>query len=195
MPRVTTVVKARKDAGKCGRCNQSIKAGETYFWWSVMMGSRGVRKIRCAKCRPRPSDLTSSDKLSRIYAAQESVEDILGGAPDNFITFRDDVVQALNDCAQEIREVGEEYGESYDNMPEGLQQGETGQRCEEMRDNCEQWADALESAAREIESMEDEQPEPDEADKREGETEEEPPEPDYQQIIDAAEGALSEISA
>lgn len=186
MARLTTVTKARKSPGKCGRCGEVIKQGESYYWWSNMVGSRGVKKVRCQKHKPRPSEMCGSDKLSRLMAAREAVEDILGGSPEDFDSFKSDVVQALNDAAQEVRDVGEEYGESFDNMPEGLQQGDTGQRCEEMRDNCEGWADEIESAASEVEGLETPEP-PD--DLPEGEK----PDLDVQEIIDLAETAIDVI--
>ncbi len=187
MARLTSVAKAQKSPGSCGKCSSVILKGEPYYWWSNMVGSRGVRRIRCSKCRPRPSELVGSDKISRIMGAVEQVEDSLGqlvdvisGNPKSFTEFRDDVANALQDASQEIGSVGEEYGESFDNMPEGLQQGETGQRCEEMRDNCSDWACQLEDAANTISDMETPETKPTDI-------------PDVQDIIDAANDALSAV--
>lgn len=150
-----------------------------------MVGSHGVKKVRCSDHRPRPSELCGSDKLSRLMAAGESVEDATMAAPVDFESFKSDIADALRSAASEVEEVGQEYGESFDNLPEGLQQGETGQRCEEMRDNCSDWASQIESAADEVEALE-------EPETKEGE---EPGEVDVQAIIDAAESAISVIEA
>lgn len=178
MARLHTVT-ARKP-NKCGSCGAKIKPGETYFWWANRIGRSSSKKVRCAAHKPKPSEMVSSDKMSRIMAAQESVEAVLYGEQKDFESFQGDVAQALRDAASEIRETGEEYGESFDNMPEGLQQGDTG-----MRDGCEQWADSLESAADEIEGLTAEDTEPQDGEEAEV---------DYQPIIDLAEAALGEIS-
>jgi len=64
MPRVQRV-KARKDYP-----NDGIKKGDTYFKWSIRTGRRGItyRNLK----RPRASQLTGSDKKSRLYSAAEA---------------------------------------------------------------------------------------------------------------------------
>ena len=152
MPKVTHVAKAMKDAGTCCKCRAAIKAGEPYKWFANLIGRTSIKKKFCANCRVRSSDLTTSDKLSRLYAAQESIEDILTG--DDFTALKAVAPDALQCAANEAREVGQEYQESFDNMPDGLQQGDTGQRIEEMANNCESWADELESAINEVDGIE-----------------------------------------
>jgi len=77
MPRVTTVKKSRKSPGKCFRCDKTIPKGAGYRWWKFRFGRK---VIRCLKCPyPRPSELTRSDKLSRIYEASEAIEEIIAG--------------------------------------------------------------------------------------------------------------------
>jgi hypothetical protein len=152
MARVTFVTKARKDQGTCRRngCGKTILTGDSYYWFANLIGRSSQRKNFCAEHRPKPSEMTTSDKLSRLYGAQEELETALSKA-----TTYEDIASALRDAANEAREVGEEYQESLSNMPEGLQQGQTGQDIEEKAQNCESWADELESAADEIESKDD----------------------------------------
>lgn len=137
MARVHTA-KASKDYP-----NHGIKKGQTYFYWQLYRSPKQMSLER-----PRPSQLTGSDKLSRTYAACEQLEDSIASA-DNLETLVDD----LNTCAEEIREVADEYRQSKENMPESLQESEIGQLCEENADNLEGFADELEQAASDIEAL------------------------------------------
>ena len=66
MPRVHHVKRARKAVKSAG-----IKVGDSYYWWKFRYGGKHT-----SKTPPRQSQLTNSDKLSRAYAASESLEDI-----------------------------------------------------------------------------------------------------------------------
>ena len=137
MARVNTA-KAAKDYPQHG-----IKKGDTYYYWQLYKGPKQM-----SLNRPRPSQLTGSDKLSRVYAAVESVEDSLESRD------RDEVVEALNDAADEVREVAEEYGESADNMESAFPNGSpTIEECREKQENLEAFADELEGAASDIENL------------------------------------------
>ena len=151
MPRVTTVKKAQKAQGECGKCNAKIKEGDGYKWWKFRFGGRRVRCLK-SECAPKPSDLTQSEFYGTLYDIQDSVETALdefrnGGEPG-------DLASALNDAAGQLRDLGEECQGKLDNMPEGLQQGDTGQLLENRAQECESKADELESAAGEVESIE-----------------------------------------
>lgn len=131
MPKVNTVDKARKSPGDCGKCGAKIKAGMPYRW---AKGRYGPKKVRCPKCAFRPSDLTGSDKLSRLYSARESVEDVL--VPDFDDT--DAVRDAISSAVDEAREVASEYSDAAENM------SATRDEMEEKSSQCESWADELE---------------------------------------------------
>lgn len=131
MAKVHFVKSARKD-------NPVAKAGESYYWWKPMVGGRGGAK-RYSKEPPRPSQLTQSEFLSAAYAAQESLDE----AKD---------ADAFRAVAEEVRELGDETQGKYDNMPEGLQQGDTGQLLEERASQCNERADQIESAADDLET-------------------------------------------
>jgi hypothetical protein len=64
MPRVHHVKKARKD-------NPVAKVGESYYWWKNFRSPK-----RFSKTFPKRSQLTGSDKLSRLYGAAEDVSEI-----------------------------------------------------------------------------------------------------------------------
>jgi hypothetical protein len=157
MARVTHAAKARKDAGQCSRCRTPIKAGEPYKWFANRIGRSSHRKNFCKNCNPRPSEMTTSDKLSNLYAAQESIEDALQRGEQDFETFRDNVRAALEEAAQTARDTGQEYRDSKDNMPESFQNSSPGEELDEKADQCDAWADELESAAQEVESTEREE--------------------------------------
>jgi len=149
MPRVTSVKKAQKSPGKCGKCGDAIGEGQPYVWWAFRYGGK---RIRCAKpeCAPKGSDLTQSEFYSTLYSIQEDAK-LDGSTVEELEGQRDDVVSQLNDLAEETRG-------KFENMPDGLQQGDTGQLLEER-------ADACESAAQELESVDC-----DEIDREEGES-------------------------
>ena len=62
---------ARKEY-KCGKCSCTINKGDTYLSYSPKYQAK---KIRCKNCYPKPSELTSSEKLSTLYSIQESMDE------------------------------------------------------------------------------------------------------------------------
>jgi len=133
--RVNVIEKCRKSPGKCGKCGKVIEAGHKYRW---AKGRYTMKMVRCdrLRCNFRQSDLTGSDKLSRLYAARESVEDLL----ETDFESPSDIIDALVDAANEARDVGSEYSEASSNLDGKLNWEEL----EEKAQQCEQWADALE---------------------------------------------------
>jgi len=131
MPKVTFVKKARKD-------NPVAKAGESYYWWSFRFGGKHY-----SKTPPRPSQLTQSDKLCRLYSAQENIEDACEQAREDHDL--DALRDAIDTAADEIREVGEEYQESCDNIRDNFEESPTADDCEEKAERCNDIADNLES--------------------------------------------------
>jgi len=155
MPRVNQVKKAQKSPGKCLKCDRQIKKGDPYIFWKFRYGGK---RIRCGQCpRPRQSELTSSDKLSRCYAAGESIGDAIA-------TFRDggdleDLKDVLDGSAGEIREVADEYRDSASNVESGMN-GNRMPICDELEekaDNLESKADEIESASSDLEEFDEEE--------------------------------------
>lgn len=132
--KVSTVQKARKSPGSCGKCKTPIEIGMPYRWWAAF---RGPKQIACMKdtCTPTQADLTGSDKLARLYAAQEAARVEIAEAED-----AEAVTSALETCVEVAREVGDEYREAADAF------GGNGPSAERA-DNVEAWADELENAA------------------------------------------------
>ena len=156
MARVQTVEKSLKSPGACGKCNTIIAKGQPYRWFKFRYGGGGKR-VRCtaAACAPRPSELTGSDKLSRVYAVGESVSDALEAFRESYDL--DDLKSALTDGAEQLREVAGEYRESAENMESGMN-GNRMPMCDEL----EEKADHLEGVADELDSAEANLPERDE---------------------------------
>lgn len=192
MAKLNFVKKAQdsKEPRKCIRCGTKIKPGDSYWWFANRIGRSSIRKNYCAKHRPRPSDMTTSDKLSQLYSAQESVEDEQNnrtdkdGVPISFDDYKSAMADALRSAADQARQVGGEYQESLDNMPEHLQESSG---ISERVEACIDWADALEAAADEVESFEYEAPD----DLEDGE------EPDmeaaYDGVDEIANGVVGEL--
>jgi hypothetical protein len=166
--RVNHVKKARKDQGTCGKCGKAIKAGDAYKW---AKGRFGPRMVRCDSCAFRQSDLTSSDKLSQVYAAQEAAENAMAEwDPDD----ANEAKQILETLAETIREVAEEYQQSADSIRDNFAESPTADECEEKANELESWVDECEDAASECEEFDEEGVEfdEDEVEAEEGESDE-----------------------
>ncbi len=166
MARVTRVTKARKDQGPCGKCREEIRAGSPYLHWSFRYGGK---HRRCTKpgCAPKPSDTTSNEKVSRLLAIQEGLEEIVGNRKGS-----EDLVAALNDAGSEAREVSGEYEEGAQNIEMGFgHETEQSTELQETGERVEEWADALEEAASEIEDFEQGEEDADEAEPEDREDE------------------------
>src|SRR5690349_14609335 len=120
MPKVHHVKSARKAIPSIG-----VNVGDSYYWWGMMMGGRGVKRM--SKTPPRRSQLTNSTFLATVYDIEDAQAALTAG--DNLGADRDDLAQQLRDLADETQS-------SLDNMPEGLQQGPTGQLLEERIEAC-----------------------------------------------------------
>ena len=135
MPRVHHVKKARKD-------NPAVKKGEPYYWWKFAYSPK-----RFSKTRPRASQLTQSDKLSRYYEAQETIDDL---DAQGDIT---EIIETLQEVAEEVRQIGEEYQESADNIRDYFEESSTADECEEKVGYCESTADSIEEAVSNLENL------------------------------------------
>jgi hypothetical protein len=151
MPRVIHVKKARKANKQHG-----IKKGDSYYWWSVMMGSRGVKRYSLTK--PKASQLTNSEFWQAVYGAQESADD----APPKSI---EDAEADRDNLVDELTNLKDETDDKFNNMPDGLQQGDTGQLLEERVSALDEAISELEAVDFDFEPSEDDLPE----DKLEGE--------------------------
>lgn len=149
MARVTKVVKARKAQGNCRRCGKKIKKGDSYYHFSNRIGRSSLRRVYCNEHPPKPSEKTTSDKLSQLYAAQEAFED------GKYKTL-EEMAAALREAAEVAETVKDEYQESLDNMPDALRDSDPND-IQSKIDSCETWKDELESKADEIETLTAEQ--------------------------------------
>lgn len=144
MPRLNHVKKAKRSHGSCMTCGNEIKEGDAYKFMKFRLRPRGeiVRKWH-EECTIRASQRTTSDKLSRVYGAQETAEDASGNwdADDGL----DGANEILNELASEIREVSEEYREGAENIREHFSESPQADENEEKADELEGWADELES--------------------------------------------------
>jgi peptidoglycan hydrolase CwlO-like protein len=182
MARVNTVEKSLKSPGTCGKCNKQICKGEGYRWWAFRYGGGGKR-VRCldASCRPRQSELTQSDKLSRVYSVSEAMEDAIEAFREDKAV--EDLKSALTDGAEQLREVAQEYRDSAESIESGMNNRMP--VCDEL----EEKADVLEGVADEMESAESNLPE------REGEDPEEMDEDKIKELLDEEHGDLDDYCA
>jgi ATP:corrinoid adenosyltransferase len=110
MAKATFVKKARKDIPQA-----NIKAGESYYWWKFRYGGKHY-----SKTPPRPSQLTSSEFWSTLYAIQEEMEDRVVETKEDFDSLKDEIISQLTD----LRDTCEER---LSNMPDHLQEVGTGE--------------------------------------------------------------------
>lgn len=114
--------------------------GDPYRWIKF---NRRPRNVRCMACGFKRSDLTTSEKLGRVYDAQDTAEDAVAAWSGE----ADDLKTILSDLASEIREVSQEYNDSADNIEESFPGGSpTIDDCREKAEQLESWADEIEEA-------------------------------------------------
>lgn len=163
MPRINYVKKSRKDHGNCRKCGDPILKGSAYRWIQFMYSGKHVR---CAKvsCGFRQSDLTSSDKLSRAYAASETIQDavddfVLNVHVKDILEKAQDVASAVEEAKAEIEEVAQEYNESADNIEYYFEGSETAEDCRQKANDLEYWGyefdNPLSDLQSEIENLEE----------------------------------------
>lgn len=182
MPRVNTVEKSRKEQS-CGSCGETIPVGAGYRWIKPRYGGKRTRCLKPA-CRFRSSDLVSSDKLQRVYGAQETIEDFIASWDGLDL---DDVKNALDEAATEIDDVASEYRESADNIRSSFSESTTADDCEEKADGLESWAQELRDAVDSI----DDRPFP--ADEEEDEEDDSASEDEREEAKKAAEAKAEKL--
>jgi len=172
------IVKSARKEQRCSKCGKPIEVGKSYRWWKHMHSA--PTKWHIEHGHPPQSVLTTSEKMSRVYEAQETLDDALGIAK-NLDTSIDegeeldvivkrvkdeiagnlaDLKSQMEDAASDMREVADEYREGAENIREHF--GDTSQTDEmdSKADALEEWADELESSSFE-EDLEDPEPEED----------------------------------
>jgi len=139
--------KARKEY-KC-ELGCIIQKGEQYY--RIAQRWRPVR-IRCLKHRPRPSELTTSDKLSRIYGAQEDLQDALK-EPTLSSAWLQDLAEAVESAMSAAEEVRDEYEDSASNMEEYFPDSEQVEEIREKSENCDEWYNELDNVKSDVEDL------------------------------------------
>lgn len=111
------MTKARKQY-KCEKCGRIINIGDEYNNW----GGRFLGGIHhyCKYCKPKLSQLTSSEYLKSIYEIQEKVESYVIGRDT-----AEEYYQFVLEIIDELNEIKENLEEKMDNIPENLQFSET----------------------------------------------------------------------
>lgn len=164
MPRVNRVKSARKE-WNCGRCGILIEKGQPYTWAKTRYGPK---MVRCPDHHFRPSELVSSDKLQRIFGAQEQAQDAIGAFRLHVALVNADedgdnieaVYQGLQDLADEFdgaageaEEVGNDYQESADNLDEYFPGSEQVDEITEKANSCEEYSSLLLDAGSEVREL------------------------------------------
>jgi len=208
---VVTRRKARKEyVCSYPGCGHKIEKGEEYFYVS----KRFQRPHhRCLQHRPRPSELATSDKLSRIYGAREAIQDNLKGMKLSVSCF-ETLLSSLEDAVSTAEDVGCEYEESADNIEEYFPGTERVEEIREKAESCEDWRSELEDVQEKVDSFleelraneqlitEEKVPEPEEVSKKEPSKHEQVEEEDkleelqceMDEIISGVESAIDSLN-
>jgi hypothetical protein len=125
--RIEHTTKARKSPGTCGACGKVIAAGEGYKSIKGRYTSRSVRHEACPDWKP--SEMTGSDKLGRLYAAREQIEDALESFDGEDAS---DLRDALENAESEASDVASEYNDAAE-------------ACAAIREQCEEYASSAEN--------------------------------------------------
>jgi len=151
MARIHTQKAAKDGRWKCGKCGKGIDKGERYHKAYPYYGPKdGI--VRCTGCgHPRPSEITSSDKLSRIYAVQEQLDDWTGEASVDGL---EDLRSQIEEARSELEEVSSEYNESADNMEEYFSGSSQVDEIREKADEVESWSQQLDDVESAIDEAE-----------------------------------------
>ncbi len=146
MPRITKVRKARQNQGFCSSCGTELKKGMPYRW--IKFRYQAKRK-RCMAddCRFRQSDMTTSDKLSRFYAANENIEDVIANSRkfledstgEEFAGYLNDIKEALEEAQGEYEEVATEYTEGAENILDHFSESEVADEMISKADQMEEF--------------------------------------------------------
>lgn len=122
----------RRDRSKPADENDTIfcPKGEVFYSWSFRYG--GTHRSREY---PKPSQLTQSEFLSRIYAITEEQPDFIS---------KEDLSVWLEETISELEEIRDEQEEKRENMPYSLQESHTGELLQNRYDSVQEWIDDLE---------------------------------------------------
>lgn len=149
--RINRVKHALKKGLKCGNCGKDILPsrndkktkkrvlGDAYLWIKPRYGGK---RIRCAACLFRDSDLTTSEKLGRVYDARDMARDAISQWDGEDLQ---DLRDALEDCVNEVREVADELSSWCDEM-ESVELEESDEEGDDDEKRSE-WVEAQRDAA------------------------------------------------
>ena len=142
--------KARKEY-KCDICGKIIKKGEEYYRFKLTRFS--PVQIRCANCKPKPSEMTTSDFLAQVY----EIEERIGELSEYTIEEIDEMLGEIEDIINELEELRDETEEKLYNLPEQFQDTDVGMllqeridALDEMIEDLEYYRDQLEELAEDI---------------------------------------------
>lgn len=144
MPKVHFVKSARKS-------NPAAEVGDAYYWWAFRQGGKHY-----SKTPPRPSQLTSSEKKSRSYAASECIEDLRVGelvTKEDVTELAETLADELVEIAETVREIASEYSESASTIRDSFSESPTADLCDENCAELESWADEIDQAAEALQGL------------------------------------------
>lgn len=129
---------------RCIKCGETIEPGQNRYEWTFRYG--GTRCQHATHGAPRRSETTQGN-VSILYAAQESVEDVLAQDELDFDSWRSSVEGALENAADEADNLQGEYEAAAESF------GGAGPN-QERAEACESWSETLRDAAGEVGNVE-----------------------------------------
>lgn len=168
---ITHVKKSRKEYC-CGRCGEKIPAGSEYLRGDLNF-SRPI--IRCIGCGLESWEVTTSDYQLRVGA-------LVYRWQKDYSTEPHDLADTLEEIKSELEDIKSEMEDKLDSMPDGLRDGDTGCLLQDRIDEVESALDDLENVEAESEDLE------------QGALTDEEAEGWAEDVMEAIDNALSNIS-
>lgn len=143
MTRLHFVKRARKTIK-----DADIKVGDSYYWWKFRRGGKRVSKVR-----PHRSQLTQSEYLGAMYAAEDDLGDVV-------VKFRvegelSDMMNALETAKGEVETQRDECESKRDNMPDHLQDVGSGELLQQRVEKCDELIGEIENVIGNIDDGDD----------------------------------------
>ena len=135
MAKVHFVKKSRKEYVD-NLTGETIKAGESYYWWAFRYQPKQI-----SKTPPKSSRLTQSEFLQAVYRIQEEID---------VLTAADTIIDQLDNIKNEIKSLKEETEDKIGNIPDNLQRGSTTKLLQSRVDSLQGWFDKFDNIDTEI---------------------------------------------
>lgn len=137
MTKVYLVKSARKEC-KDTFTGETIKVGESYYWWNIRFQGRKI-----SKNPPKSGQLTQSEFWQTVYGIQEEIEALVAD---------ETIIGKLGSIKDEIDTLKDETGDKLNNIPDNLQNSQTAELLQSRVNLLQAWYDNFDGIDTDIDS-------------------------------------------